>query len=630
MSLFNDFLGLVEAPLLLERAGYDEMFNDVTRILGAPSPRAAKAVEEARKYLRKNDRVTWYLRLWKIGFLASIASKATAQPVQPAPAVDANAMPAEPPASLLYKKMVTTYAHRARMSENDVAAAGWTVFNDHHFLISLEHYLSLPIAAVQRKVFSFDDPERVIEEFRKAEKTWQEEAKDAFMDDEAEVLIKFPNGLAWYNLNRAYCEKEAKAMGHCGNSPRSYTDDTILSLRKTMTRAATQNLPATTLHKPILTFILNGNGYLTEMKGRFNEKPEPEYHNEIVALLRNPIVVGIRGGGYAPENNFSMNDLDEATKDALVEEKPELGSLYDSYLKNGIENDHVMSMLEERLNDANASPATLKLSDDKKTFTIQQWKDFSHFVNSVDDGICVKLMEIIDGEVDGDEVFEEFGRHEIMDIISHLHDADYHKLMRALEVRPVAHNDVNFQKAITLASQRLMNSAYYDLLIDSANAATGTHDFIAMARSRLNDYIDCGWSFSCNHVWVDVNQDNLDDPVSLCISVDDMVRVVTADEDQDDDYSGELNRVAYDNGWDTFSDYMTERRQEEGLSPELGYRAKLNTDPKFKGNLRITQKADGSDMFDPRLIGRRFMQDAFEKTPIATNHGDLFGGRDQG
>ena len=116
-------------------------------------------------------------------------------------------------------------------------------------------------------------------------------------------------GWKWVDLRKGYCDKESKSMGHCGNSG-ALLGDTILSLRD-------QN------NIPHLTFILNG-GNLGQMKGRNNNKPSEKYHPAIVELLKLPIIKQVVGGGYKPENNFSLNDLDEEIKDQLIELKPDL------------------------------------------------------------------------------------------------------------------------------------------------------------------------------------------------------------------------------------------------------------------------------------------------------------------
>lgn len=131
------------------------------------------------------------------------------------------------------------------------------------------------------------------------------------------TILKFNDGYEWVDLERGYCDIESKSMGHCGNEGAG-PGDTILSLRDT------KNIP-------YLTFILN-NGDLTQMKGRGiqggNSKPHPKYHKYIVELLKLPIIKRVVGGGYMPETNFKISDLNEEEIKKLLRVKPELEDSY--------------------------------------------------------------------------------------------------------------------------------------------------------------------------------------------------------------------------------------------------------------------------------------------------------------
>jgi hypothetical protein len=144
-------------------------------------------------------------------------------------------------------------------------------------------------------------------------------------------IITYKNGYAWFDLSRPYCKMEGDAMGHCGNSASFFKDDTVLSYR------AVKKSAGTTMARPSLTFILNSDGYLGEMKGRANEKPKEKYHDAIVDLLLQKVntssrdenkkefyIKGIRGGGYLPKSNFNINDLNETLKNKLFSQRPEL------------------------------------------------------------------------------------------------------------------------------------------------------------------------------------------------------------------------------------------------------------------------------------------------------------------
>jgi hypothetical protein len=105
--------------------------------------------------------------------------------------------------------------------------------------------------------------------------------------------------------HRTYCKREGDAMGHCGNAPSAKVGDRVLSLRKDMGNGN---------FRPSLTFILGADGYLGKMKGRANEKPNPKYHDMIVALLLQPEINGCKGGGYAAHYNFTLLDLHSVKK----------------------------------------------------------------------------------------------------------------------------------------------------------------------------------------------------------------------------------------------------------------------------------------------------------------------------
>ena len=113
---------------------------------------------------------------------------------------------------------------------------------------------------------------------------------------EGEVLIEFPNGWKWLNLNRGFCREEGNAGGHCGNIGGIERGETILSLRD----------PENHVY---LTFTLSRYGKLKERKGVGNKKPDKSLHPYIVKLLLHPIVQGIETSEYIPEKDFNLADL---------------------------------------------------------------------------------------------------------------------------------------------------------------------------------------------------------------------------------------------------------------------------------------------------------------------------------
>ena len=61
------------------------------------------------------------------------------------------------------------------------------------------------------------------------------------------------------------------------------------------------------------------------MKGRGNNKPSAKYHDAIMALLmHHREIKHLLGGGYLPENNFSLDDLSADDERKLRAARPEL------------------------------------------------------------------------------------------------------------------------------------------------------------------------------------------------------------------------------------------------------------------------------------------------------------------
>ena len=171
-------------------------------------------------------------------------------------------------------------------------------------LTQFEHYFSLPINHIRTLVFERQSPNEILKQFNDWEEEWIETRdRTVELKSSDKMIIDLGGGWAWFDLNREFCREEGDAMGHCGNTAAYESGDTLLSLREHVY----ENLWA-----PHLTFIRHENGFLGEMKGRGNEKPVEKYHAAIFTLLMSDFVEGISGGGYKPENNFSLNDLPDS------------------------------------------------------------------------------------------------------------------------------------------------------------------------------------------------------------------------------------------------------------------------------------------------------------------------------
>lgn len=195
----------------------------------------------------------------------------------------------------------------------------------------LEHYLSVPVQKIQDFNWGYHFMLSMLRLFGLWEEQWAEKQarnipeQDPSMKD-AEKIIEFPDGLAWWNLHKSWCDKEGKAMGHCGNSYRSGRPVEVISLREPVTTD-----DGSQTWQVDLTFIWNHDtGFIEESKGYKNQKPDKKYHPYILELIKQPWVKGFnQGGTHAEENNFSVDDLDKETADELKQHNPRLAGYID-------------------------------------------------------------------------------------------------------------------------------------------------------------------------------------------------------------------------------------------------------------------------------------------------------------
>ena len=209
----------------------------------------------------------------------------------------------------------------------------------------LSHLLSLPIKEIQDFRFSYEHPQTLIDYFQELENKYKRENENSseWIDVTEELksgdiipVIIFQGGKqGWFKLNRSSCTAEGKAMGHCGNTASYDRTERILSFR------TVKKIGNKIFHRPSLTFILHRDGDLGEMKGRANNKPDPKYHDVILALLKHKdtdgryLIGGVNGGGYKPEANFSLTDLPIAKLKELLEIRPDLLNKKTELVLNG-------------------------------------------------------------------------------------------------------------------------------------------------------------------------------------------------------------------------------------------------------------------------------------------------------
>jgi hypothetical protein len=138
---------------------------------------------------------------------------------------------------------------------------------------------------------------------------WHDQIKDldfVIEEEEGTVIMKFPDGFYWIDLESNSNKDEAKAMGHCANTNDS---STLLSLRR--------------YQQPHVTISYNeSDNVINQIKGKGNTKPIEKYHKYIVDLI-----IKLDVGGFETEydrsQDFDVEDLDEELREKLEEHNPD-------------------------------------------------------------------------------------------------------------------------------------------------------------------------------------------------------------------------------------------------------------------------------------------------------------------
>jgi hypothetical protein len=508
--------------LLLEAQNYEAMFSKIIDIItsyGEGSNAAVmipRSIENdikwAKSSLKRSDRIIWILRLMKLNYLRDL--------------LRFEFVPDDVIEDI--KKDIIKTARKANVDIGTPIPISMLVRD-------IEHFLSLPIQKIQDYQFTNQTPSELKSDLDELEQEWIGTRKEGGVEIQIgdEKLIEFDGGSkAWWLLNRGACREEGDKMGHCGNSPTVKGGDRILSFR-----TATDD---PNFWVPHMTFILDDNKMLGEMKGKANKKPADKYHPYIVTLLRHKIIQGIKGGGGEPEENFSLHDLDDSTREKLLSEKPELGSLYDFYKKEGLTN-RVKNMIYDKVSD-------LRLPDihsiDEDNVTLQHFGDFEEFLKEIK--YIHPILEALhdayyfDDEVSSDDI-KEVAENLVVDtetyrrVIDKLSDktlqkistdigmdfdfdniSDREELAEIIEQTKYA-DDIKYGIAemITLGKKNILNDSDYpkfqELLLQAISYSM---------RGASNEYL------------ADVDLDNL----RLMISTNDFIGVISDEEDESEGY----------------------------------------------------------------------------------------------
>ena len=255
-----ELAGVSNNEILLE-AAYDGMINSLKKDYPNNLKEIDDNIKQAKTILKKQDRMVWYIKVL-----------------------------------------------RAYLSNNINNVKGSYNFKDmESFNNDLFHYYGYNIGDIENTQYVNQNISELFDTFQGYINKYQQSDKAPVPVKHGDKeLIKCNDGTSWWFIDRAYCSEEGRSGKHCGNVVGKHdTTQRILSLR-------------TATHNVILTFILEQNGYLGEMKAKANRKPDTKYHPNIMQLLLNPMVKGIKSSGYAPYMNFSIFDLSEQNIQVLL------------------------------------------------------------------------------------------------------------------------------------------------------------------------------------------------------------------------------------------------------------------------------------------------------------------------
>lgn len=305
------------------------------------------AVMAAKVALKRGDRIAWYLRLYRLG-IANAAQRDVQNLAQMKeqgylPWVTAEWLAS---AETTFGRLLKAYNKKARRHggavltertaplfivghggrisvplnpDDDLAWAFPGEVTD-SLLQYLQHFTDLGLLAEDDEiVFGWRSPQAVLTELQDIEEAALEHMRvrvgkiPLWIAEDYPVLKDFDDGFVWFDaldykpadeaeINlKLRAEGKGWVAGHC-----STCDDPehkALVLREYI------HSPTGDHWRPVLQFCLDPDGYLHEMKGVGNARPDKKYHKYIIWLLEQPFTTGLMGGGYMDETNFALEDL---------------------------------------------------------------------------------------------------------------------------------------------------------------------------------------------------------------------------------------------------------------------------------------------------------------------------------
>lgn len=315
---------LMEHEILVEAVDYNSLFNPIYKVFsgtGEPEKRMKDSIEKYIKHykskFKKSDIVMYLLKLIRTSLINQLDVAFDKERVKRLYLNGFDVIDFESEEEFLKVKEKFKQYYKKEESKLDKKLSVGVV---NGIVNEFEHFLSLPIQTIQNYQFKSQNYSDIINDLKSYEREWKKSKEELIpYDNNDNIVIKLSNNFYWVSLDKAYCDKEGKSMGHCGNSPRQGTDDNIYSLRQLKTVGKEK------YWHPFVTVTVDDEGYVWEVKGRGNDKPADRYIPYVVELFKNKkYISGQRDNvGYLPENNLNFErDFSEEQKEEILSSNP--------------------------------------------------------------------------------------------------------------------------------------------------------------------------------------------------------------------------------------------------------------------------------------------------------------------
>ena len=585
--------------ILLEAQDYESMFNFVlpyleNNLIQSYLVNYKQEIEWAKTHLKKLDRIIWYLKHVKYGYVKYIVTLETPETL-----------------SKLKNKLIRD----KQQLEND----GFGEIITNNDKRNLEHFISLSdVGKIQNYKFSNQSVSEIITAFTGFENEWKKNTRpSAVIQPDDKIVIQFKDNSAWWLLPRSGCDDEASAGGHCGNVPSAKSGQRILSFR---TKNKEGNWTV------LMTFILWENGYLGEMKGAHNQKPLPKFYPYIIELLKNKkLIKGIRGGGYRPEMNFEFSDLSDAQKKEVFSANPDL-DVYGGYLapllKKYGPTPEIISKIEYKI-DESQLPEIHEIKADTQEAILKQWDNFEEFADDISFDYLKNAAEAADKEELDDSEMEtlsydmKFSPDEYLRVIERLPDEYLQKIA----------NDLNIRKNISSylvkeeISENIVNSKYHRDLVYAMIKSSQIKNI--KNEKGFSEYIELLMKlvYRANRNYqIGINYDvsNMQSPISISMSLDNFVEVLDESFNDSDSYEDEeaymlASDVMSNQDWYKIDKYEL-KSDIKSLSNKKSYgdfdEDEINLFNKFKSVKASDNDTDPSNFtISPEWASRYFMRE---------------------